>query len=86
MGQVELQSESHISLMSCTFAVQTRCHVDGNMNGNDMQMKLCIVKRVGVEMHVRSIFPSLGFIKGSFCRFWHTHGFINLKKFTHTQI
>ncbi len=38
-----------------------------------------------MEMHVRSIFPSLGFIKGSLRRFWHTHGFINLKEFTHTH-
>ncbi len=29
--------------------------------------------------------PSLGFIKGYLRRFWHTHGFINLKEFTHTQ-
>ncbi len=38
---MELQSGAHISLMSCTF---NTCHVDGNMHGNDMQMRLCIVK------------------------------------------
>ncbi len=44
--------------------------MDGNMHGNDMQMRLCIVKLGvvstiygnlgggdGVEMHVRTIFP-----------------------------
>ncbi len=50
--------------------VLNTCHVDGNMHGNDMQMRLCIVKLsvvrsihvnfvggVGVDMHVRTIFP-----------------------------
>ncbi len=64
------------------------------MHGNNVQMRLCIVKLgvvssiygdfwggVGVEMLVRTILPRVGFIKGFLCRFWHTHAFINLKTF-----
>ncbi len=63
------------------------------MHGNDKQMRLCIVKLgivssiygVGVEMHIHTLFPCLGFLKRFVCRFWCTHGFINLKKKKHTQ-
>ncbi len=68
MVQMELQSGSHISLTSCTIdGVKTWCHMDWNMHGNYLQMRLCIVKPGvdiwlflggdGVEMHVRTIFP-----------------------------
>ncbi len=67
------------------------------MHGNDMQMRLCLVK-LGVVSSiygyfweesgwrcVRAIFPWLGFIKGFLLIFWRTHAFINLKTFVRTQ-
>jgi len=36
----------------------------------------------GVEKHV---FPLTGFYKGILHRFWHMHGFINLKTFVHVH-
>ncbi len=38
-----------------------------------------------MEMHVRTIFPWLGFIKGFLLMFWRKHAFINLKTFVRTQ-
>ncbi len=62
---MELQSGSHISLMSCTFDGVKH----GAMHGNDMQMRLCIIKlgvvssvygdfweESWVKMHVRILF------------------------------
>ncbi len=40
----------------------------------------------GMEMHVRTIFPWLGFIKGFLRRFRRTHGFIKSEKIQRTQI
>ncbi len=57
-----------------------------------MQMSLCVVKlgvvssiygdfweESGGEMHIRTLFPGLGFIKGFLTRFRCTHDFINQK-------
>ncbi len=75
--------------------VLNTCHVHGNMHGNDKQMRLLYIIKRGVvssihgdfceEMHVHTIFPWLGFIKGFYRRFWRTHAFINLKTFLRTQ-
>ncbi len=98
MVQMELQSGSHISLMSCTFdgvkhvsrgwEYALKWYADEVMHSKTRHCKLHIwwfLGGVGVEMHVRTIFPWLGFIKRFLRRFWRMHGFINLKKFTRTQ-
>ncbi len=98
MAQIELLSGSHISLMSCTFdgvkqvsrgwEYAWKWYADEVMHSKTRRCKLHIwwyLGGVGVEMHVCTIFPWLGFIKGFLCRFWHTHGFINLKKIKHMQ-
>ncbi len=60
MAQMELQSGSHIYLMSCTFGVLNTCHMEGNMHGNDMQMRLCIIK--------------LGVVSSIYGDFWEESG------------
>ncbi len=46
MAQIAFRVHSlhHISLMSFTFDDVKQCHVDGNVHGSYMQMRLCIVK------------------------------------------
>ncbi len=48
------------------------------MHGNEMQMRLCIIKLGGGGGGVMW-FPWLGFIKEFLSMFWRTHAFINLK-------
>ncbi len=88
MAQMELQSGSHISLMSCTFdgvkhvsrgwEYAWKWYSDEVMHSKTRRCKLHVwwfLGGVGVEMHVRTIFPWL------FAYAW----FINLKKCTRMQ-
>ncbi len=82
---------AHISWTSCTFDGVK--HGDGNVHGNDMQMRLCIVK-LGVVSSIYGDFVEesrwrctcaqsslTGVYKGIFC----TYAFIILKTFVRTQ-
>ncbi len=67
---MELQSGSHISLFIPLTALNTVYHVDGNMHGNYMQIRLCIVK-LGIESAI-------------YGDFWEESGW-RCTKCTHTQ-
>ncbi len=74
MAQMELQSGSHISLMSCTFdtwmGICMEWYANEVMHSKTRRCKLhvwWILGGVRVEMHIRTIFPT-GIYKGIFAQ------------------